>query len=1105
MANQKQYWQFEIFGSDPDVIGFFGDAGIIIPSGSTAARPSAPTEGHMRYNTDLNVFEGYSGAWASFASAVTPTFDLLADTPVSKAGSANRVMIVNSAETDIEYSSALLLENSGRLRVPASYETLIDADTVITNRKYVNDQDNLQLSLSGGLMTGGITMGSNAILGLPTTPTSANEAASKAYVDQIASGIDYKESSHMATVANLPATYNNGTVGFGATLTATTPGVLPPSITDDHAHYFVGTRVLVQSQTDPIENGIYDITDIGSGEEVSEITTLPDVANSLDGTYFTFNDGATAFYVWFDTPAGSGDPAPGGTGIQVSIATGAAVAAVTSATIAAINASAALAVAYADEDNTFYIVNDNTGTATNSGAGTSGFTVTTTVDGTGSPTAWILTRSSDADNSPSNEVSGGMFTLIEDGAIYAGKGFILIEPTGDAVLGTDDLVFTIISGAGSFLPLAGGTMTGTISMGAAGIQIIGDTSSATAPAYSFASDLGTGLHQTAGASTMSMVIGTTATWNYSATAITPAVNVTQDIGSSGLKMRNVYADHFLPNFGAVGDPSYAFEGDATTGMYNDGAGGIGFAVGGNGALSVESDGTVSVVTASYETLVLADNDIPNKKYVDDALPVVPSSYIEIIDTDGDTSVNVEAAADDDTIRFNTGASPVGFPAATNTMTLASSGLSVALPTANVATTVGAPISLTAGAGNTTGAGGAVGVVGGDGGASGVGGAVAITAGAGNTTGAGGAVGVVGGAGGNAAGGGAVNITGGTTAAEALSGGTVNITGGTSTYTGDAYGGTVNIIGGAGTSYGGSVAITGGAATDAGGECYGVEIQGGSGGAFAGPIRIEGGDGTAGRSAGDVYIGGGQSGAGGTNVGGKVTIQGGGGYGTYKGGDVAIGSGSNPAGGTGEGGDILVTTGRGRDVNRAGDFVFTGGISSTGAGGSFHVTGGSSATGSSGAVSLTGGLVTGVSADGGDITLTGGNGGSTSGDAGDIILTPGATVGAGSAGAINITQTTAPTVTTDKLYNVGGALTWNGTDLTASGISKFAQDNTTTAAAEVFNHALGNTDVIVQVYDLTVSPKELIVADVEVTDANNVTVTLSVAPSAAGEYRVVVIA
>ncbi|GAG19378.1 unnamed protein product, partial [marine sediment metagenome] len=254
-------------------------------------------------------------------------------------------------------------------------------------------------------------------------------------------------------------TYDNGALGLGATLTATALGVLPPSITDDHAHYFVGTRVLVKDQTDPVENGIYEITDTGTGEEVTEIITVADVANSLDGTYWTFHDGTTAFYVWYDTPAGAGDPAPGGTGIMVAIATAASAEDVKNATISAINASGALVVAYDDEFATFYVVNNNVITATDATAATSGFTVTVFIDGVGVGTAWILTRTSDADNSPSNEVSGGLFTFIEDGATLAGTGWILIEPSGDAVIGTDPLVFSIISSAGiDALPLAGGTM-----------------------------------------------------------------------------------------------------------------------------------------------------------------------------------------------------------------------------------------------------------------------------------------------------------------------------------------------------------------------------------------------------------------------------------------------------------------------------------------------------------------------------------------------------------------------------------------------------------------------------------------------------------------------
>lgn len=43
-----------------------------------------------------------------------------------------------------------------------------------------------------------------------------------------------------------------------------------------------------------------------------------------------------------------------------------------------------------------------------------------------------------------------------------------------------------------------------------------------------------------------------------------------------------------------------------------------FFIGATQAVVIESDGTMSVNTASYETLVTDDDDIPNKKYVDDA-------------------------------------------------------------------------------------------------------------------------------------------------------------------------------------------------------------------------------------------------------------------------------------------------------------------------------------------------------------------------------------------------------------------------------------------------------------------------------------------------------
>ena len=57
-------------------------------------------------------------------------------------------------------------------------------------------------------------------------------------------------------------------------------------------------------------------------------------------------------------------------------------------------------------------------------------------------------RTTDADNTPGNEVSGGMFTFAESGATQADNGYVMSSPTGNAVLGTDDLVFSQFSGAG---------------------------------------------------------------------------------------------------------------------------------------------------------------------------------------------------------------------------------------------------------------------------------------------------------------------------------------------------------------------------------------------------------------------------------------------------------------------------------------------------------------------------------------------------------------------------------------------------------------------------------------------------------------------------------
>jgi len=162
--------------------------------------------------------------------------------------------------------------------------------------------------------------------------------------------------------------------------------------------------------------------------------------------------------------------------------------------------------------------------------------------------------------------------------------------------------------------------------------------------------------------------------------------------------------------------------------------------------------------------------------------------------------------------------------------------------------------------------------------------------------------------------------------------------------------------------------------------------------------------------------------GGNGNGGSWSGYGGGGAGSGDGGKVELVAGNGGSGG-GTGGDANLHSGLG-----------TGG----GDGGTVNVGAHNSVGGAAGNTNITAGDGTTAA---GNISLIAGDSQPGAGiDGGDIILTPGEGDGAGNYGAINITQTTAPTVTTDKLYNVSGTLTWNGTDLTATtGVSGWFDD------------------------------------------------------------------
>ena len=105
-------------------------------------------------------------------------------------------------------------------------------------------------------------------------PTAALQAATKQYVDSIAAaGIHYHLPVRVEKENNLNATYDNGTAGVGATLTnaGTQEALVIDGIT-----MVVDDRVLVYEQTDASQNGIYTVTNVGSGSTNWVLTRATD-------------------------------------------------------------------------------------------------------------------------------------------------------------------------------------------------------------------------------------------------------------------------------------------------------------------------------------------------------------------------------------------------------------------------------------------------------------------------------------------------------------------------------------------------------------------------------------------------------------------------------------------------------------------------------------------------------------------------------------------------------------------------------------------------------------------------------------------------------------
>lgn len=202
--------------------------------------------------------------------------------------SAVTIAIANSGVTASTYGSAsqvpvFAVNAQGQLTSVTNTPIAI-ANTAVSGLGTMSTQDSNNVNITAGTIA------------VTADPTTNLQVATKQYVDTlVAVGINYHEAVYVEspdTAGNLTATYNNGTLGVGATLTNAGTQV---ALTIDGVLMTVGKRVLIYNQTNQFENGVYTVTTVGDGSTNWVLTRATDADSYGPGA--TALDEGSAFYV----------------------------------------------------------------------------------------------------------------------------------------------------------------------------------------------------------------------------------------------------------------------------------------------------------------------------------------------------------------------------------------------------------------------------------------------------------------------------------------------------------------------------------------------------------------------------------------------------------------------------------------------------------------------------------------------------------------------------------------------------------------------------------------------------------------------------------------
>jgi hypothetical protein len=225
-----------------------------VDNGGTGATTSAAALSNLGAYPASNP-NGYNSGTVTSVGATVPAFLSVSGSPVTTTGTLA-----------ITYSgTGLPVANGGTGATIAS--------TARSNLSAAQSGANTDIT-SIALTTGTIT----------TAPSGNDDIVNKFYADSIVNGVNFHAACNYATAAALAAnTYNNGSSGVGATLTAVAVGTLT---VDGYTFVVgdVGKRILVKNEVTGANNGVYTLTQAGTALLPYILTRATDYDTSGTGT-----------------------------------------------------------------------------------------------------------------------------------------------------------------------------------------------------------------------------------------------------------------------------------------------------------------------------------------------------------------------------------------------------------------------------------------------------------------------------------------------------------------------------------------------------------------------------------------------------------------------------------------------------------------------------------------------------------------------------------------------------------------------------------------------------------------------------------------------------